>query len=187
MGKSVVAGVLADLGARVVDTDLLARKLVDPGQPALAEIREVLGERFLDEQGALRRSELGQHVFADAEARARLERILHPRIRTAWRTEVARWRHLGEAVGVVVIPLLFETHAEGDFDEVICVACSDGTQRSRLAERGWSDEEAQRRIAAQLDIAEKMGRSDRVIWTEGDLSATREQAKLMWRCFGGSQ
>ncbi|MCP5516900.1 MAG: dephospho-CoA kinase [Verrucomicrobiales bacterium] len=176
MGKSAFAALLESLGVKVVDTDGLARELTQPGQPPVQEIRRELGERFVDPEGRLRRAELGDHVFTHPEARARLEAILHPRIRRVWGARVAEWRQDGERLGAVVIPLLFETGAASQFDEVICVACTAATQAERLVARGWSLSQSAQRIGAQLDIHAKLARADRVVWTEGDLSVTREQA-----------
>jgi len=89
------------------------------------------------------------------------------------------WRSEGQQRAVVVIPLLFETNAQAEFDSTICVACSAITQRLRLSERGWSEKEIQHRIAAQLPIEEKIARSDFVIWTEGDMAVHSDQMGLI--------
>lgn len=175
MGKSACAQLLRWRGAAVVDTDELARELVEPGQPALQEIAATFGRDFLDAEGRLRREELARLVFADAGARRRLEAILHPRIQDAWRAQVATWRAEGKPLAVVVIPLLFETGAEREFDAVICVACSAETQRQRLLARGWSPEQIEQRIAAQMPIEEKMLRADYVVWTEAGMDVHAQQ------------
>lgn len=175
MGKSACAQLLRWRGAAVVDTDELARELVEPGQPALREIAAAFGHEFLDAEGRLRREELARLVFADADARRRLEAILHPRIQEAWRAQVAGWRAEGKPLGVVVIPLLFETGAEREFDAVICVACSAETQRQRLLARGWSLEQIEQRIAAQMPIEEKMLRANYVVWTEAGMDVHAQQ------------
>lgn len=175
MGKSACARLLEWRGAAVVDTDELARELVQPGQPALEEIARTFGRDFLDAEGQLRREELARLVFADAGARRQLEDILHPRIRDAWRAQVAAWRAEGRPLGVVVIPLLFETGAEGEFDAVICVACTSETQRQRLRARGWSPEQIEQRIAAQMPIEEKMLRANYVVWTEAGMDVHAQQ------------
>lgn len=175
MGKSACAQLLRWRGAAVVDTDELARELVEPGQPALREIAAAFGHEFLDAEGRLRREELARLVFADADARRRLEAILHPRIQEAWRAQVAAWRAEGKPLGVVVIPLLFETGAEREFDAVICVACSAETQRQRLLARGWSLEQIEQRIAAQMPIEEKMLRANYVVWTEAGMDVHAQQ------------
>lgn len=175
MGKSTAAEHLGRRGLPVVDTDRLARELVEPGQPALAEIGEAFGPQVLDAQGRLRREVLARIVFADASRRRELERILHPRIREAWRAQVEIWRGEGRPAAVVVIPLLFETGAEGQFDATICVACTAASQRERLVARGWSEDEIARRLAAQWPIEHKMAAADFVVWTEGGVAHTAAQ------------
>lgn len=175
MGKSTAAALLQARGVAVVDTDDLARQIVMPGQPALAEIRESFGAGFVGEDGQLRRGELARLVFADEVARKRLEAITHPRIRELWREQVAAWRNEGRNLAVVVIPLLFETQAEAEFDAVICIACTTATQRQRLRARGWSDQEIVNRQAAQLPVEQKMAGSQHVIWTEVGLEIHDQQ------------
>jgi len=118
MGKSTAAGFFLALGTRVVDTDKLARELAEPGQPALEEIQREFGPGVLDPDGRLKRAELARVVFADPAARKKLEAILHPRIRERWRGQVAQWRAQDCPVAIVVIPLLFETGAEAEFDRI---------------------------------------------------------------------
>ena len=175
MGKSTAAGFLLSLGARVVDTDELARELVQPGRPALAEIRREFGGEMILSDGSLNRAALAEKVFGDESARKQLENILHPRIRECWLAQVETWRRENWPLAVVVIPLLFETHAESSFDKIICVACSPSAQRERLAARGWSPEQIRQRIAAQLPIEHKLARSHFVIWSEGQPEVHRRQ------------
>jgi dephospho-CoA kinase len=177
MGKSTAARFLRDRGALVVDTDELARQLVQPGQPALAQIRAAFGSEVIAADGSLRREDLARIVFADAAARKQLEAILHPRIRDRWLAQIETWRRENQALAVVVIPLLFETGAESHFDKVVCAACSAVAQRERLRERGWSPEQIQQRVAAQWPAEQKIARSDFVIWTEGDLEAHARQVE----------
>src|SRR2546421_7452044 len=148
MGKSATATLLRQREIPVVDTDVLARDLVRPGQPALAEIQRAFGPEIIGPDG-LRRDVLASRVFADSEARQKLESILHPRIRSEWKRQIEQWRSEKRGCAVVVIPLLFETNAQSEFDSTICVACSAATQRQRLSERGWSPMEISQRIAAQ--------------------------------------
>ena len=124
MGKSTAAQFLRARGAQLVDTDELARQLVQPGQPALAEIQTEFGANIVAPDGRLRREELAQIIFSDAAARKKLEAILHPRIRERWLAQVEIWRRENRPLAVVVIPLLFETRAESHFNKIICVACS---------------------------------------------------------------
>ena len=175
MGKSACAQLLQRRGAAVVDTDELARQLVNPGQPALAEVREIFGAAVIGPDGQLQREQLAQIVFANPAARKTLEDILHPRIRDLWHARIETWRNEGKPLAVVVIPLLFETKAEAEFDTIICVACSAATQHQRLLARGWTPEQIEQRIAAQLPIEEKMARAHHVIWTEGGMDVHARQ------------
>ena len=175
MGKSTAAGFLLNSGIPVIDTDELARQLVQPGQPALAEIKKEFGDSFISPAGELKREDLARLVFADESARNKLEAILHPRIRQAWRAQVEIWRSQNCPLAVVVIPLLFETQAESQFDRILCVACTAVAQRERLLQRGWSPEQIRHRIAAQWPVEQKIARSHHVIWTEGSLDALKHQ------------
>ena len=175
MGKSTAAEFLRARRAQVVDTDELAHQLVQPGQPALAEIRTVFGKNIVAPDGQLRRDELARIVFADAAARKKLETILHPRIQERWLAQIETWRGENRPLAVVVIPLLFETRAESHFDKIICVACSAATQRERLLARGWTPEQIEQRIAAQWPVEQKIARADFVIWTDGALDIHARQ------------
>ncbi|MBM3878065.1 MAG: dephospho-CoA kinase [Verrucomicrobia bacterium] len=177
MGKSTSARLLRERGVPVVDTDLVAREVVLPGQPALAEIREVFGAAVIKADGTLDREALARRVFADSDARVRLEAILHPRIRAVWMAQVAAWRTEARRSAVVVIPLLFETKAEALCDVTICVACSAATQQQRLLARGWTPEHIRQRINAQWSVEVKLGLADHVVWTEGDLESHAEQLR----------
>lgn len=174
-GKSALAELLAKKGLPVLDTDELARRFTQPGQPMLGRIAEMFGAELLDEQGALRRGALAARVFADADERKKLEQLLHPPIREAWLRQLGAWQQAGEPVGVVIIPLLYETQCEGEFDKVICAGCSAATQRTRLRQRGWSDAQIDGRLAAQLPLKIKLERADFVVWTEGTMAATEAQ------------
>lgn len=175
MGKSTAAGFLLSRGVSVVDTDAIACELVRPGEPALVEIENTFGKSIVTTTGELNRVELARRVFADASARQRLEAILHPRIRERWLAQVEIWRQRKERLAFVVIPLLFETEAENQFEKIICVACSENSQRQRLLARGWSPEQSQQRSAAQMPVEQKMARSNFVVWTEGTLAVHRQQ------------
>lgn len=166
MGKSTSGTLLEQRGFPVVDTDKIAHHLVEPGQPALQEIVEFFGSSVIGNDGRLRRDELAKKVFSDNSARARLESILHPRIRETWQTEVVKWKNANHKFGFVLIPLLFETFAASQFDATICVACSEKSQRERLRARGLTDEQIAGRIAAQWPTQKKMDASNYVVWTE---------------------
>ncbi len=185
MGKSATATLLRQREISVIDTDVLARDLVEPGQPALAEIQRAFGVEMIGAEG-LRREVLAARVFADADARRKLEDILHPRIRSEWKRQIEQWRSEKRNCAVVVIPLLFETKAQSEFDLTICVACSPETQRRRLAERGWSPTEISQRIAAQLPGEEKISAADFVIWTEAGMDVHARQLDQVLACVGAA-
>jgi len=180
MGKSTAAQFFRARGAQVVDTDELARQLVQPGQPALAEIQAAFGQAIVAPEGRLRRDELARIVFADAAAREKLEAILHPRIGERWLAQVETWRRENRALAIVVIPLLFETRAESHFDKIICVACSAPAQRERLLARGWTPEQIRQRLAAQWPVEQKISRADFVVWTDGALDTHVRQLERIF-------
>jgi dephospho-CoA kinase len=176
MGKSTTAGFFLQAGVRVIDTDVIAREIVQPGQPALAEIHNELGGNFISAAGELKREDLGRLVFTDEAARKKLEAILHPRIRAAWLAQAEAWRKENCPLALVVIPLLFETAAENQFEKIICAACSPAAQNGRLLMRGWSPEQIRQRIAAQLPVGQKIARAHFALWTEGQLPVHAQQA-----------
>ena len=175
MGKSTADKLLRERGVPVVDTDLIARQLVEPGQPALAEILALFGGDLIAADGQLRRDELARRVFGDAAALKRLEAILHPRIRVIWQEQIEKWRVAKCPQAVVVIPLLWETNAAVEFDAVICVACSAATQRERLLARGWDAQQIEQRNAAQWPVEKKMAMAHYVVWTEAGLDVHAAQ------------
>ena len=177
MGKSTAARLLKKVGLPVVDSDDLAREAVQPGTEGLAEIADEFGEGFLKADGSLDRDKMASTVFQNGAARKRLEAIIHPRVRTAWEKQNDQWCEQKRPVGVVVIPLLFEVDQQDSFDAVLCVACTANTQRARLRERNWNDAQITARIAAQMDIAQKMDLADHVLWNEGAPELLMDQMK----------
>jgi dephospho-CoA kinase len=175
MGKSTSGTLLQQRGIPVADTDAIAREIVEPGEPALAEIATRFGAEMLDGEGRLRRDLLAEKVFANEPARRQLELILHPRIRAVWQARAESWRAEGQPVGAVLIPLLFETGAAERLDATVCVACTGAAQRERLRARGWSETQIDQRRQAQWPIAKKLELADFVIWTEGSLEVHAAQ------------
>ena len=175
MGKSTAARLLKKAGLPVVDSDDLAREAVQPGTEGLAEIADEFGEGFLKPDGSLDRDKMASTVFQDQAARKQLELIIHPRVRAVWENRIEQWREQKRPVGVVVIPLLFEVGVQDSFDAVLCVGSTASTQRSRLRGRNWSDDQIAARIAAQMDIAQKMDLADHVLWNEGTPDQLGEQ------------
>lgn len=180
-GKSYVTARLHAAGLPTIDADRLAREAVAPGSPGLAAVVRRFGPDILTGTGALDRPKLGSIVFADDAARADLEAIVHPEVRrriSEWQASLARNGYRGPAVAD--IPLLFETGRTADFDVIVVVACDPALQRQRLMERdGLSEEAANRRIAAQLPIGDKVRSADHVIRTDGTFADTDRQVDAL--------
>jgi dephospho-CoA kinase len=174
-GKSTVAALLTELGARVVCADQLARQVVEPGTAGLAAVVDRFGPEYLTAAGTLDRKRLARRVFADPKARKALEAILHPRIRAAFEAEVRRIRaEAPDAVIVYDAPLLIEAGAHRAVDRVIVVAVDEAVQVRRLMERdGLTRDEARARIDAQMPLAERLRHADVVI----DGTAPRERIR----------
>ncbi len=181
-GKSTVSNMLRELGATVVDTDALARAVVEPGRPAWEEIVAWLGQDVLQADGTLDRRKVADIVFADAAARAKLEGITHPRIGAAAREALAAAERAGARVAVLDVPLLYEAGWEAMADEVWVVYVDEETQRRRLMARdGLTAGQAAARMAAQMSLAEKARRADVVIDNGGSLGETAAQVAAAWR------
>jgi dephospho-CoA kinase len=178
-GKSTVADMFADLGVPVIDTDVIAREVVRPGQPALAEIREAFGDSVIAADGTLDRSAMRAIVFGDDGARRRLEAILHPRIGEATLEQADAG---GGVYQVIVVPLLVESSLRGFVDRVLVVDCDEETQIARLLARdAESETQARRILAAQSSRSERLAIADDVVTNDGDLQDTREQVRLLHR------
>jgi dephospho-CoA kinase len=176
-GKSTFAALLRERGAPVVDADALAREAVRPGSPALARIAEAFGPQALLPDGGLDRRWLGAKVFADAEARRRLEAITHPAVRALMDAEVRRIGDEGHALGFYDVPLLYEVGLDRAVDAVVVVWTPRAVQLARLVERdGLTPFEAEARVAAQLPIDEKAARADFVVENAGAPGALAAKA-----------
>jgi dephospho-CoA kinase len=178
-GKSEVARLLAECGAIVIDSDQLAREVVEPGTAGLAAVVEAFGPGVLTSDGRLDRERLAAIVFADAAARERLNAIVHPLVRAA-AADVAAGVP-GDAVVVHDIPLLVEAGLTTGWDRVVVVAASPSTQLDRLVRlRGMDPVAAQARIDAQLPLADKIAVADTVIVNDGTLADLAEQVTRLW-------
>ena len=178
-GKSTVAEVLRDLGAVVVDSDVLAREVVEPGTAGLAAVVAEFGPEVLTPDGRLDRARLGAIVFADPARREALEAIIHPlvRVRSA---EIAGAAPPGALV-VHDIPLLVETGQVDRFDLVLVVDAPVDVQLERLtAERGMTDEEAKQRVASQASRAERLAAADLVVENSGTLVDLDHRIDEVW-------
>lgn len=166
-GKTAASDHFAKLGAEVIDTDLLSRELVEPGQPALAEIVATFGEQVLDSDGRLDRPRLGRLVFSNPDARQQLEAILHPRIRSAMLVRAER----SQAPYVVfVIPLLLETGQQALVDRVLLIDLPEDLQRSRVAARdSLDDAQITAILEAQTDRATRLHNADDIVCNDADI------------------
>jgi dephospho-CoA kinase len=157
-GKSTVSAMLDRLGAEVIDADLVAREVVEPGTKGLAEIVAVFGEAILEADGSLSRATLGQLVFADSVQRIKLESILHPLIKERTMQRIAQSK---SSVVVYVVPLLVEASVDYPFDLVVSIEAGVETQIQRLIDtRNLSREDALARINAQATEAQRVERAD---------------------------
>ncbi len=171
-GKSTVARMLVERGAAIVDADRLARRVVEPGQPALAELVARFGPSIITPDGQLDRKRLGAIAFADPAARADLNRITHPRIAAASAAAIATWADAGAGVVFYEAPLLVENRVHLGLAALVVVAASPEVQRARLIARdAITEDEARARIAAQAPLAEKRAAATWVIENDGDLAA----------------
>jgi dephospho-CoA kinase len=178
-GKSTVADMFADLGVPVIDTDVIARDVVRPGQPALQEIREAFGDDVVTADGTLDRATMRAIVFGDDAARRRLEAILHPRIGAATRQQADA---AGGDYQVIVVPLLVGSSLRAFVDRVLVVDCDEETQVARLLARdAESEAQARRILAAQSSREERLAIADDVITNDDDLDQTREQVLALHR------
>jgi dephospho-CoA kinase len=179
-GKSAVSAILAELGAVVVDADVLAREVVAPGTDGLRRVAAEFGTDVLTEQGELDRAALGALVFADEAARRRLEAIIHPLVR-ARAAEIEAAAPEG-AVVVHDIPLLTETGQAGSFDAVVVVDAPVETQVERMvAWRGWAREEALARVAAQATREQRRAVATYVIDNTGTLEDLRDRVTEVFK------
>jgi len=176
-GKSVVADMFAQRGVDVTDTDRLAHALTAPDAPGHAAVLGAFGPSFRRDDGTLDRARLRELVFKDANARARLEAILHPLIRAAATDEMTRWR---APYGILVVPLLLESEGATRVDRVLVVDCPEDVQVRRVAKRsGLADAEVRAIMAAQLPRAERLARADDVIDNGGPVSALAPQVDVL--------
>lgn len=180
-GKSTVADILRGLGAAVVDADALAREVTAPGSDSVREIAEALGPRCLGPDGGLDRHAVAALVFADPQSLARLNAIVHPRVRALMAERVATLAQAGAEVVVLDVPLLLESRERYPVDAVWVVYAPPELQVERLARRsGLTREQALARIRAQMPIEEKRRRADVVIDNTGDLDALRRQVAALY-------
>lgn len=180
-GKSTIARRLGELGAVVVDADVIAKDVVEPGEPALAAVRAAFGDEILREDGSLDRPALGRIVFSDPAKRHMLNGIVHPavlhRSHEAFRAAFARDR---SAVVVYDVPLI-DARGVGEFDRIVVADAPADVRVERLvALRGMSEEDARARVAAQLSDEDRRALASDVIDTSGSVESTLGQVGTLW-------
>jgi len=182
-GKSTVSTMFAHLGAKVVDADLLAREVVMPGQAALTEIVREFGADVLAADGSLDRKRVGAIVFGDAEKRKRLEEITHPAIRVRQQRILSVYEEDAfEGIVIWDAALLIETSGAKGMDRVVVVVADPTTELQRLMARdGFAEEDARRRIASQIPLAEKVKVADYVIDNSGTRAETERLVRDVYR------
>ncbi len=178
-GKTTVANLFAALGVPIVDTDLLAREIVAPGSPLLAQVAAHFGPDVLQPDGTLDRRALRERIFADAGQRRWLESLTHPAIRQL--TDARSASAQGPYV-IVAIPLLVETSGGARFDRVLVVDAAPGLQLARLVARdGLTRAAAERMLAAQASREQRLAAADDVISNDGDIAKVRDQVEKLHR------
>lgn len=179
-GKSTVARILANLGAAIINADVLAREVVEPDQDAWKEIVATFGAAILQADRTLDRAKLRTTIFNDPEARKKLESIIHPRVRALAEKRIGEHAAAGYAVIVYEVPLLFEGNLHEWLRPVILVACDVATQLRRLQERDRLDPaQAQKHIDAQMSLEEKRRLADYVIENNGSLEDLERQVRAV--------
>lgn len=175
-GKSTVAEMLKDRGFPIVDADAVARLVVEPGSPVLAEIRKQFGAEVIQVDGGLNREKLGERIFNDAEERSKLNGIIHPAIRQEMIRQKEEWLQNGAQTVIMDIPLLFESKLQSFVEKIIVVSVTPEIQKERLIQRNvLSEEEADARIRSQLPVAEKERGADAVLYNNGTIEDTERQ------------
>lgn len=181
-GKSAVAGMLAAKGCLYVSADQLAREVVEPGTPALKEIRDAFGASVIAGDGTLDRGRMAEIVFAEPDAREKLESIIHPRVITRVGEEIARAISQGGHPAMVVeVPLLYESGTEDMMDEVWVVDATEESQiRRMIARDGLTEEQAIGRLRAQMDPRVRAGMADMLIENNGSLRDLAQAVDEAW-------
>ena len=181
-GKSVVASMLEDLGAKVIDADYIARKVVEPNQAAWKEIVQSFGKNILNPDNSINRKELGEIIFNDDEKRKRLNDITHPKIIQRVREAVETYKNENVKVVIIEAALIVEKGGLKDLiEELIVVTSDEASQIERLTKRNnLSKEEALSRINSQMPTLEKAQYADYIIDNSGTADKTQDQVRSIW-------
>ena len=187
-GKSTVSRLLKDLGAEVIDADQIGKDVVEPGQPALAEVIAAFGPRYLQPDGSLDRAALGALVFNDKGSRHNLNRIMFPRIRAGLdeRLRALQRRPPRSRIVVIEAAVLIEAEWTTSVDRVVVIRAQQSTQIARLiAERGLEPAAAEARVRSQIPLARRLRAADEVLDGEQSLESLREEVSCAWRRWSG--
>ena len=177
-GKSTVAAILRELGFPVLEADRMAHQVIEPGQPAYDEVRSIFGDSILSADRRIDRSRLAAIVFDDREKLNQLNAIIHPRVEQEMVRRFAELESSGKhAAAFIEAALIFEAGLHKRLDGVLVVWCLPEQQITRLIERGVSEAEARRRIAAQMPVAEKLALAAEKIDGSGSFEETRRQVE----------
>ena len=182
-GKSTVSGMFRDLGVPVIDADIIAREVVAPGSRALGAIVDAFGEEVLTEEKSLNRARLGEIVFSDPAKKKVLEGILHPEIIAEQDRRLKGLEREGRTpVAIVDAAVMIESGSWKRFDSLVVVDCDESQQIGRLRLRnGMNEEEAVRRVNAQMPLSEKVKYADHVIDNRGSIDDTRKQVEELMK------
>lgn len=179
-GKSVVAAILREMGFPVLEADLVAHLVIEPGQPAHEEVLREFGNGLEGADGRIDRGKLAEIVFGDPAKLAKLNKIIHPRVQETVFRQFAEWERAGVPdAGFVVAALLVEAGYDGKLDGLVVAFCRPEQQLERLLARGMSEVEAKRRIAAQMPVEEKLRHATEKIDCSGTMEETREQVRVL--------
>jgi dephospho-CoA kinase len=184
VGKSCASARFAELGAAVIDADLVSRELMEPGAPVYFRVAEAFGPEILHDDGTIDRRRLGSVVFVSEEKRRLLESIVHPAIRDAIALKIAQIGEYEKTADIVIVDaaLMIETGGYREYDRLIVVACQAALQLTRLMARdGLTESEAKVRITSQMPTNKKVRFADYVIDTSDSLESTREQVDAIYR------
>ena len=183
-GKSTIARMFTALGVHVIDTDVIARQVVEPGSPALAKLTAEFGEHLLNDDGSLNRQFLGELIFADQGKRQRLNELMHPLIMSIAKGEMQKYgRQYPDGMVMVDVPLLIEENFLSWFDQLILVYVPVAVQLERLKARDGIDAETARlKMSSQMSPEEKRKYADFVIDNSGSLAASKAQVEKVFHC-----